>query len=165
MRTRVTVSIFFFLRKPQVFLLMWWCWYCLMFFNFYHHHYHLSSLVWGIITGTTCLPHEDVVRVMCLCLQIWRWKTLMCERRDSCVIKPWSRNIAELSLHCSISLWTNSSPSLACVCFQVWVVNYDLWDLNVAHGSIGFKAGTWLPRECWAVGNDINSIFNCLNRT
>lgn len=46
----------------------------------------------------------------------WEDERLMCERRDSCVIKPWSWNIAELSLHCSISLWTNSS-SLACVCF------------------------------------------------
>ena len=48
--------------------LVLWCWYCLMYFNFYHHHYHLSSLLWGIIICTTCLPHEDVVRVMWLCL-------------------------------------------------------------------------------------------------
>lgn len=94
---------FFFLRKPQVF----WCdgadtVRCALVFITIRIIF--PSLIWGIATCTTCLPHKDAVRITGWCLQIWQMKTPCVGEGTVGVIKPRSRRVSELGLLCSISL-------------------------------------------------------------
>lgn len=69
-----------------------------------------------------------------------------------------------LGLFCSIFLGPFCSLPLACPHQEVWVADYDLLDLNVAQRSVVFRAGTWFPHECWAVGNDVNRQLGCFQQ-
>lgn len=101
------------------------------------------------------------MRIPSQCLQVSKMKGSGCVRGGQ----------VEQERSFGLGLLSSISPgptlfqvSRACPCSELWVADYDLLDLNVAQRSIVFKAGTWFPHECWAVGNDVNSILGCLKQ-